>query len=849
MTTTESTAAAPRRTVLRPIERPRLFEKLDGAGARIIALIAPAGCGKTTLAEQWVRGRKMPYAWYGVGSEGFDVAAVAARVAAAVATLLPAADQRMLTRLSVSTDPEAEAAILGEFLAGEMQSWPTDARLVIDDYQALAVSPACEVFIETLVRETPLRLLVASRNRPAWAGSRLRLYGELFELGRDELRMTPAEAGDFLAPVADEKRRAQLVELCRGWPAVLGLAAHAASLEPPHDLLLEGLYDFFAEELFQNASPDLKRLLCQISSVPRSTRKLLELLGGEAALELAAEAEQAGFFHSDEGEDERSLHPLLRTFLQHRLDERRDRIQLLDELADALLASGLWDDVWQLIHDRNRPDLLPRLIEASLPTLLDGSRLPALETWISFGHEHCLVSPLLDLAEAEVCFLAGEHSKAYALALQATHHFEDSSPLCWRASAIAGRSAHFLDRLDEAIDHLRKARTVAPDDQAIEHCLWTEFVCSYELENDNCASLLSKLRSLQSGRPETLIRVVQGEMYANLLDPAMPLRRPLIEPALAIADRALPQVRTSFLITYCDYLLAIAQYAKADALLRQVSCLLEEYDLGFGYPAVACGRALAAIGLRRYRHASLLLDSVENAPCALDDSTRAYVSVLRDIISLLRKETSMTSYCPRTSNTAFRAHRGLSLSVQALAYACGDDFDAATAYSSLADRTTRHCETRAMTALVRAIIAIRSESPSANSVVDSALRFVSTHEQWNCIVWAYRAFPEFLRYAIRARSYTSQLSDILITADDRRLASRYGFLVPPEVSAHPHGDESLSRREREVLQLVADGLASKDIANRLFISEVTVKVHLRHIYEKLGVHNRTEAALFAVHPD
>jgi DNA-binding NarL/FixJ family response regulator len=55
----------------------------------------------------------------------------------------------------------------------------------------------------------------------------------------------------------------------------------------------------------------------------------------------------------------------------------------------------------------------------------------------------------------------------------------------------------------------------------------------------------------------------------------------------------------------------------------------------------------------------------------------------------------------------------------------------------------------------------------------------------------------------------------------------------------------LSPRESEVLDLVAQGLSNRAIAQRLFISEVTVKVHVRHIFEKLGVRTRTQAALWA----
>ena len=55
----------------------------------------------------------------------------------------------------------------------------------------------------------------------------------------------------------------------------------------------------------------------------------------------------------------------------------------------------------------------------------------------------------------------------------------------------------------------------------------------------------------------------------------------------------------------------------------------------------------------------------------------------------------------------------------------------------------------------------------------------------------------------------------------------------------------LSPREREVLALLAEGLRNREIAERLVISETTVKTHVRHILEKLRLRNRSEAAAFA----
>jgi DNA-binding NarL/FixJ family response regulator len=73
--------------------------------------------------------------------------------------------------------------------------------------------------------------------------------------------------------------------------------------------------------------------------------------------------------------------------------------------------------------------------------------------------------------------------------------------------------------------------------------------------------------------------------------------------------------------------------------------------------------------------------------------------------------------------------------------------------------------------------------------------------------------------------------------------------VPPEVAAHlaEHlSDEALTDREIEVLRHLSGGNRNRDIAELLFISEETVKVHVKHVMEKLGASDRTQAVAIAL---
>jgi DNA-binding NarL/FixJ family response regulator len=82
-----------------------------------------------------------------------------------------------------------------------------------------------------------------------------------------------------------------------------------------------------------------------------------------------------------------------------------------------------------------------------------------------------------------------------------------------------------------------------------------------------------------------------------------------------------------------------------------------------------------------------------------------------------------------------------------------------------------------------------------------------------------------------------------------KVAAGEGYVDPALMPSFLNGkdrDEMLTAREREILQLLADGMSNADVAGRLFISQETVKSHVRHILAKLEASTRTHAVATAL---
>jgi len=102
--------------------------------------------------------------------------------------------------------------------------------------------------------------------------------------------------------------------------------------------------------------------------------------------------------------------------------------------------------------------------------------------------------------------------------------------------------------------------------------------------------------------------------------------------------------------------------------------------------------------------------------------------------------------------------------------------------------------------------------------------------------------PEELLFAIRA---VHSGDAVVAPSTTRRLLDRFAPMLPAGDAQAASELEELTERERQVLILVAQGLSNAELAQRLFVSEATVKTHVGRILAKLGLRDRVQAVVYA----
>jgi ATP/maltotriose-dependent transcriptional regulator MalT len=694
-----------------------------------------------------------------------------------------------------------------------------------------------------------LRVLVTTRRRPRWASARRILYGEITEIGRDQLAMNAEEAGRVLDDRPPESVEA-LVAQAEGWPALIGLAALSASREIPGERVLEALYRYFAEEVVRRERPEVERLML-LASIPIAIdpRGLHDVLGVDDP-EPWVERLVADGLLQPSGSQFR-FHPLLRTFLRHRLetDEPNLYAELIGRAIDDARQGARWEEAFELAIEVDRVDVALGVIEAATAGLLAVGRIETLERWIDDCGETALRSPGALIAKADVLTRKGRFSEASALVDDVLSRLPADHRLSARAANVAGLSRYLKSQTDLARQHFERANELArePDDK--KDALWGAFVSTVDLDVAAARPYLDQLEKIQGSDLNIRLRVTTGRQVLATHSGSHEGIWDLIQPLIPFARYATdPVVKSNFLAQSAYLALTRSDYETAIPLATHALQLSQGIRHEFAIASCLAYRSAAQTGCRQLRAARRDLAEMARIRATDEDPyLQTQLALMHIRLALAEANLPLArEFADRTQRgIPDRATQGERLGMASIVLAALGEAENAEQLASAASAVTEAIEARYYARfgrLIARVIATSSKDESRELLL-SALDDCEGDDFLDAFVLAYRAYPSLLSVAAGGGEASAVVQRTVRQAHDEPLARRAGLRLGQRSPGSPQ--MVLTPRESEVLALLGQGLSNAEIAKRLVITESTAKVHVHNILTKLGVRTRLQAVLVA----
>ncbi|MDQ3865424.1 MAG: LuxR C-terminal-related transcriptional regulator [Actinomycetota bacterium] len=814
----------------------------------MVLLIAPAGYGKTSLAVEWLAPKRA--AWYRATSAAADVAAFSAGIAQAVTALIPGAGQRLRQRLRGADLSDASAESLAELLAEDLQNWPAEAWLAIDDYHLVRESEAVEKFVERVLEMTSVRLAVTARDRPEWASARKILYGEIVELGVDQLAMTEEEArlalGD--APTSDITR---FIERAEGWPALVAVARLFTPVDAPVSRTSGALFRYFAEEILRREPAHVQAFMLA-AAVPETidveaAASVLGVAGAASALERLVDV---GLVRESEGTRLR-FHPLLREFLREKLraDDEPRFVSVAEHAIEHATSLGLYGDALDLAFEVGGEQLVADVLVDVVAQLLAVGKIETVDRWLALLGPSVLRQPPLAAAQAEVLIRRGNLLEGASLAYDLAQRLSSDDAWYSRAWYLAGHGFLHVSKYDLALECLKHARDAARTEHEITTAYVTSIHVEYNLGRPDVGELVDEFaRSLPQSlaaqlwlaQCRVLVTTAQGTLAPawDTLEPLTPVARYVEDPAL----RAVFVESAAAVATFrADYEQGLSLACEAVKVCRdfRLPAVKTMFSLLF--------QAAAAIGLRRFAEAEAALEEVSRSGLRQTRHLLAAEAADRVRLLLARRRIGDAVGVARAIDPGGLppVTLGEILGLTSIAEAAAENLDRAEACADRALNAGSSAEGifYARFGLLLASLGAAAGCKSRRLAALSLVRDAAAAGVLDAFVVAYRAYPPLLALVAEDEETFPIVARVVRAANDVELARDVGVLLPEIEPGERFG--SLTQREVEVFGLISEGLSNAEIARRLFVSQSTVKVHVHHILEKLGAKTRLQAVLMA----
>lgn len=870
------------------LDRPQLLDRLEQHVLRPLTLIsAPAGYGKSTLAAQWLQASSLRGVWISLDSGDSSLRAFLRYFVAAVRSIEANACAHVYDLINTSELPSIE--ILATYLANDLEEIDESFLLVLDDYH-LVTNSDTQILLGRLLQHPPssLHLVIVTRHDPSLPLVTMKSRGDVVEIRESELQFDAAETGQVLERVGeirlDDDEITHVMDEIEGW--VTGLRLFCLAVEKGKDPMAylvrmnrgtANVQDYLMDQVLSRQAPELKEWLLKTSILDRFCASLCEsvcnvspgkkagmaAMNGTKLMETISKVNLFGIDLDLDGEWIRYHHlfqELLSVNLQSTVDSQ-DILALHLRAAQWFLEKGLIEEAIKHALAANDVELAADIIEQQRVNTLNADQWPVLAGWMGrIPEETIWQRPELLLGEAWLSY--------YRFAIPA------------------------LTRIVERLDELLVADDVRPAWLG-ELAMFKSYLCYWQCQSQE---MLSHVATAQALLPLThdLMRA-DSDIYFGLAHHMVGQKDLAIE-MLNHRIQEQPNVKglypTRWAITlsfihllsgdlkqsaiYAQqlgelawtsspvYITSWSMYLKGcsdlhagewEAAERHFRWMAENRYTAHTASVVSSlfGLALALHYLGRPEDsadaATLLLNyAIETS----DPSNLAIANSAKARLGLLRGQTSIPSDTAALTDAAATIVTSFIFlevpvitrcrlliagnSMEGLKEALADIMSLESAAYNI------HNTYQLIDILALKAVALEKLGQGDEAIVAlrQTLEMAAPGEWVRPLVEVGRPMAALLtRYAKQTHGQDTQV-DYLLGFFDQDL--RHEVENQPEKIAMEAMDVNLTNREADVLALLCERLYDKEIAVQLSISPTTVKTHLNHIYSKLGVSSRRDAA-------
>jgi LuxR family transcriptional regulator, maltose regulon positive regulatory protein len=858
------------------IRRTRLIDALENgiAAYRLTLISAPAGYGKTTLLTQWAHSSNFPIGWLSLSREDNDLARFLQYLLKTWEEVQPEVKQSKLGRLRGMIPPDTDAVISAFINTAHTVS--SSMVFVLDDFQVIeetSIHQALSYLIGRLPRT--FHFVLAGRTEPPLPIARYRTHDILLEFRADDLRFLQEETTDFLNDLMkldlSEHEVTQLQVRLEGWIAGLQLVALSRQrrLIGSDQLIVSGRHRFIADFLSEDVLAPLEaakhQFLLQTSILDRLCGPLCDAVttkeNSQTMLE-TLERDNLFLVALDDSRQWFRYHLLFADYLQEELKRNcpSEVSELHRRAARWYMDHNLPDPAIHHAVEGRDPEIVIQIFDRYINTKLNGGEVRLVGQWVdALPAEWYSAYPVLGLARVGFLVFTGAFEAAFRYLGDIEQRLTPakSGDLRWQGARVLALrcmmacvqndisqaevyAKHALQELSEQDLNWRPGVYAALGDVYRRNARWKEAKAYY-----------LKALAVTESPP---LRFLSVHVFGALADLA--LRQGRLKNAAGYWRKAL------VIIDEPDNWGRLQLPVTGWVYVRLGEMLYEWNELAEAWNYLSQGLEYAETGGDvRTLIASYLIAGRVKLMAGDIEAAAAYQERAQRLVEQAAFP-EWTSRCERFQLELWLAQDELRAAVEWVDETLrsggfegrseSEVAQLAAARVLIAKGHTSSID-HAVTLLKGLFQAAAEEGRAGVQIETLALQSLAYWKRGDPIA-SMTALERSLRLA-EPEGYVRLFVDLglpmvrlLQEARSRAVMPEYvttllaAFGTDLALSTEAVLPEPLTRREQEILQLVAAGLTNLEIAEKLVISPETVKKHTGAIYGKLGVSNRTEAA-------